>query len=80
MACCSIICGGDLAPALQRITQQNSTPRCEPPCFWLVRDTDPNTPGLQAECVFEDHPRAPDGTFTTSTLPSCDAAAPRAGV
>jgi len=69
------LCGGDLAPALQRITQQiNSS--LQPPCFRLVRDTDPNTPGLQAECVFEDHPRAPDGTFTTSTLPSCDVAAP----
>jgi hypothetical protein len=41
-----------------------------------VRDTDLDTPGLQPDCIFEDHLRAPDGTSTTAILPSCDVAAP----
>ena len=41
-----------------------------------MRDTDLDTPGLQPDCIFEDHLRAPDGTWTTATLPSCDVAAP----
>ena len=42
----------------------------------IVRDTDLDTPGLQPDCIFEDHLRAHDGTWTTATLQSCDVAAP----
>ena len=55
------LCGGQFAPALQRITESiNSS--LQPPCVRYVRDTDLDTPGLQPDCIFEDHLRAPDGT------------------
>ena len=70
------LCGGQFAPALQRITESINT-SLQPPCLRSVLDTDLDTPGLQPDCVFEDHLRAPDGTWTTAaTLPSCDVAAP----
>jgi hypothetical protein len=69
------LCLGQFAPALQRITESINT-SLQPPCLRSVRDNDVDTPGLQPDCVFEDHARAPDGTSTTTTLPSCDVAAP----
>jgi hypothetical protein len=69
------LCVGELAPALQRITNASDS-ELQPPCLRSVRDTDLDAPGLQADCVFADHPRAADGTWTTATLPSCDVAAP----
>jgi len=69
------LCAGPIAPALQRITYLTNS-SLQPPCVRLVRDTDLSTPGLQPECAFEDHVRAPDGTLTTTNLPSCDVAAP----
>jgi hypothetical protein len=69
------LCAGQFAPALQRITETIND-SLQPPCVRYVRDTDLDTPGLQADCVFEDHPRAPDGSWTTATLPNCDDSAP----
>jgi hypothetical protein len=69
------LCAGQFAPALQRLTDSINS-ELEPPCLRDVRDTDLEKPGLQPDCVFEDHVRAPDGTWTTATLPSCDGAAP----
>ena len=69
------LCSGQLSPALDRITQQiNSS--LQPPCATNVRDTDPEMPGLQANCTVEDLATNPDGTRTSSRLPNCDASAP----
>jgi hypothetical protein len=69
------LCAGQFAPALQLLTESINC-ELQPPCLRDVRDTDLDKPGLQPDCVFEDHVRAPDGTWTTATLPSCDVAAP----
>jgi hypothetical protein len=69
------LCTGPIAAAVDRITSTiNSS--LQPPCVRLVRDTDLSTPGVQPQCVFEDHLRAPDGTLTTANLPSCDVSSP----
>jgi hypothetical protein len=69
------LCLGQFAVALQEITNTINS-ALQPPCLRYVRDTDLDTPGLQADCVFEDHRAAPDGTWTAATLPRCDVAAP----
>jgi len=69
------LCTGPIRYALQRITETINY-SLEPACLRRVRDTDLATPGLQPSCVFEDHPRTPDGGWTTAILPSCDSAAP----
>lgn len=69
------LCTGPIAVAVQAITETiNSS--LQPPCVRLVRDTDPSAPGVQPMCVFEDYQLAPDGTLTTTNLPSCDVASP----
>jgi hypothetical protein len=69
------LCSGQLSLALDRITQQiNSS--ILPPCATNVRDTDPEMPGLQANCTVEEFANNPDGTRTSSTLPNCDTSAP----
>ena len=47
-----------------------------PPCATNVRDTDLETPGLQATCTVEEFANNPDGTRTRSQLPNCDESAP----
>ncbi len=69
------LCGGHLGEALYR-AMPNLNIDLLPPCFASVRDTDPDAPGLQAECAAEDTVRGPDGTWVTGRLPSCDAAPP----
>jgi hypothetical protein len=69
------LCDGQLARALDRVTSTIST-STEPWCVGNVRDTDPGTPGLQADCAFEDFPRAADGSWTAVRLPRCDQSAP----
>jgi len=69
------LCRSEFALALRRITYDEGD-RLQPPCLRGVWDTDLDRPGLQADCVFEDHPRGPDGTWTTAALPSCDVAVP----
>jgi hypothetical protein len=69
------LCQGQLAVALQQLVATIS-PSIQPPCATNIRDVDPATPGLQAECVFEDHLLRYDGSRTTALLPSCDTAAP----
>jgi len=69
------LCAEHLGVALSRATTSINVD-LQRPCFTSVRDTDPDAPGLQAECAAQDHVRGPDGTWTTGTLPSCDAAAP----
>jgi hypothetical protein len=64
------LCGDQLASALLQVTRRIET-YTDPVCVTNVRDTDPETPGLQAACTFTDHV-APDGSFVDSTLPSCD--------
>lgn len=68
------MCAGAFGGAAQQITATLNY-ALYPPCLKKVRDVDPATPGLQADCIFEDHLRAPDGTWTTARLPSCDAVA-----
>jgi hypothetical protein len=47
-----------------------------PKCLRGVRDVDPATPGVQADCVVEETITRSDGATTTTLLPSCDQAAP----
>ena len=69
------LCSGQLSLALDRISQHiNSS--IHPYCATNVRDTDPEKPGLQANCTVEDFATAPDGTRTSTRLPSCDESAP----
>jgi len=69
------LCSGQFSPALDRISQQiNSS--IQPPCARNVRDTDLETPGLQANCTVEELASNPDGTRTRSRLPNCDAGPP----
>ena len=69
------LCSGQLPRAVERLTINRNT-SISPPCLRLIRDTDLETPGLQADCTFEETVRAPDGSYTPSRLPSCDDAAP----
>jgi hypothetical protein len=41
-----------------------------------VRDIDRQAPGLQASCTVQSVSRNPDGSQTTSQLPSCDTGPP----
>jgi hypothetical protein len=47
-----------------------------PLCLDGVRDTDPATPGMQADCAVEDFMPSPDGTPVATVLASCDDAPP----
>ena len=69
------ICGGHYAAALNTVAQKLAV-FISPPCFEGVRDIDLVTPGLQAECVVTDTVAQPDGSSTTTLLPSCDQSAP----
>ena len=69
------LCDVTLANAVQRVTERIAIDLA-PPCLASVRDTDPQTPGLQAECSVTNVSRHPDGSMTKSSLPSCDAGAP----
>lgn len=47
-----------------------------PTCIEGVRDVDPATPGLQADCRVTSSVSQADGSSTTVSLPSCDEGAP----
>ena len=65
---------GDPTAALRPLTQTLSV-FIDPPCIRSVLDVDPVTPGLQADCTFEDTVTR-DGKETTKVLPACDTAMP----
>jgi len=69
------LCGGEFTRHLQRFGEllNFGIPRA---CVANVRDIDPATPGLQADCSVEDLAKTPDGTRTASRLPSCDESTP----
>jgi hypothetical protein len=69
------LCSGQIPAALDRLLNFARS-SLEPICLRIVRDTDLNTPGLQPSCTFQDRMLAPDGTWTSTPLPSCDAAGP----
>jgi hypothetical protein len=48
----------------------------DPPCLVGVRDNDPATPGVQADCAVVETTKNYDGSMSTTVLPSCDVAAP----
>jgi hypothetical protein len=47
-----------------------------PPCLTRIRDSDPATPGLQADCVVEEEVRSTDGFWSESLLRSCAVSTP----
>jgi len=65
------LCSGQLPAALDVASDWVSI-SVEPACASNVRDTDPETPGLQANCTFEDRSRQPDGSTLVTSLPNCD--------
>jgi hypothetical protein len=69
------LCSAPLSAALDRAFECISS-ELEPACVANVRDTDPQTPGLQADCTVTSLSRNPDGSTTQSVLPSCDVGAP----
>jgi hypothetical protein len=69
------LCSAPLSAALDRAHEYISID-ISPPCIANVRDTDRETPGLQADCTVESRSRTPDGSTAVSPLPTCDAAAP----
>jgi hypothetical protein len=69
------VCADHFGPALATVVQRLDV-LIKPPCFERVRDIDPATPGLQPECVVTDTVAQPDGSSTTTLLPSCDQSSP----
>jgi hypothetical protein len=69
------LCDGRLAPALLRLGTQIQT-SIDPGCARAVRDVDPETPGLQADCTFLDWKPQPNDQWSASPIPSCDRAPP----
>jgi hypothetical protein len=69
------LCSAQYSAALDRAFMQINW-SLQPPCVQNVRDTDLDAPGLQAACTVEDRSRGPDGSLTTSSLPSCDESQP----
>jgi hypothetical protein len=68
-------CDGNYAIALEDLAKTLGI-AIEPPCVSGVRDVDPATPGLQADCAVEDWTTGLDGVEHEASLPSCDGAAP----
>lgn len=48
----------------------------QPKCLTGIRDTDPATPGLQADCVVEDRVTRTDGFWSENLLQSCAVSTP----
>jgi hypothetical protein len=68
------LCSGNLPYAVDRIVQFLNI--AQSLCVTNVRDTDLDAPGLQASCTFEDRMLAPDGSWTSTSLPSCATSGP----
>lgn len=69
------LCSGHLDAVLDRVTIYIDE-SLRLPCIANIRDTDLETPGLQADCTVEDIALQPDGSSTHSILPNCDVSAP----
>jgi hypothetical protein len=69
------LCSSQFATALERVGQLISI-QISPTCVTNVRDTDPATPGLQADCTVEDVTTDGVGGFITRQVLSCDRSAP----
>jgi len=69
------LCDATFTPAVDRVVADTGT-AIDPPCTTNVRDTDPQTAGLQADCTVRSVSRNPDGSQTTSQLTGCDVGAP----
>jgi hypothetical protein len=69
------LCSGQFPAALDRVEQLISV-QISPWCVTNVRDTDPATPGLQADCAVEDVTTDGLGGFITRQVPSCDESSP----
>lgn len=65
------VCDMSLANALQNLTLSSGV-LYKPPCLAGIKDTDPDQPGLQPDCVVEDKIVEADGSEVTRTLPICD--------
>jgi len=66
---------GDLVSDLGSLLY-NDGEMVPPRCQTGIRDTDPATPGLQADCVVEDSVTSTAGFRSESLLQSCDVSAP----
>jgi hypothetical protein len=69
------ICDPSLAPALSNVAARIAT-LIKPPCLALIRDTDPDQPGLQPDCVVEDDIVEADGSKRVTSFGICDPNAP----
>jgi hypothetical protein len=69
------ICGTDYLPALLPVLTWFGTGTL-PPCIVRVRDVDPATPGLQADCRVVSTVSQADGPSITVSLPNCDEGPP----
>lgn len=69
-------CNDGLANALGSLFGGVSADIGPPRCFGRIRDTDPVTPGLQADCVVDEQIASTDGFWSESLLQSCDVSAP----
>jgi hypothetical protein len=70
-------CAADLGNDLGALLFGGAQPESRAPlCVARVRDTDPVTPGLQADCVVDERITSTDGFWSESLLPSCDVSPP----
>jgi hypothetical protein len=70
-------CTADLGNELGELLFGGPQPDFGPSlCVARVRDTDPVTPGLQADCVVDERITSTGGFWSESLLPSCDVSPP----
>ncbi len=69
-------CAADLGNELSALLFGGPQPDVAPLCVARVRDTDPVTAGLQADCVVDERITSTDGFSSESLLQSCDVSAP----
>jgi hypothetical protein len=69
-------CTADLAAGLDLLLSPKVQPFSAPRCLAGIRDVDPATPELQADCVVDERVSATDGFRSDSLLQSCDVSAP----
>jgi hypothetical protein len=67
---------GDLVSDLGSLLFGNGGETGAPRCLTGIRDTDPATPGLQADCVVEDRVTRTDGFWSEGLLESCAVSTP----
>jgi hypothetical protein len=69
-------CTADLDAGLNALLFPGPLWLIAPRCQTGIRDLDPTTPGLQADCVVDERVSAADGFRSDSLLQSCDVSAP----